>query len=103
MTRRAARTDTGQAEIVAALRAVGCTVAVTSDVGGGFPDLVVGLANRGEGPERLNLLLEIKDGSKPPSARRLTPAEQAWHAAWRGQVAVVASVDEALAAVGAAE
>lgn len=92
--RRAARTDAVQAEIVAALRAVGASVWVTSAVGGGFPDLVIGF--RGQ-----SFLLEVKDGAKPPSARRLTPDEQAWHAAWRGQVAVVCSVAEALEVVGA--
>ena len=46
-------------------------------------------------------LLELKDGSKPPSRRRLTEDEAAWHRAWGGQVGVAASVDEALALIGA--
>jgi hypothetical protein len=33
----------------------------------------------------------------------LTEDEQQWHAAWRGQVTTVATVDEALAALGAAD
>ena len=44
--------------------------------------------------------MEIKDGSKPPSARRLTPAEQEFFDTWRGQVCVVNSVAEALGAIG---
>jgi arginine repressor len=92
--RRAARVDDNQAEIVAALRAAGCTVQSLAAVGRGCPDLLVG-RTRSTGTQR-NYLLEIKDGAKPPSRRKLTPDEQAWHAAWRGQVAVVESVDEAL-------
>lgn len=38
---RAKRVDTTQGEIVAALRAVGCRVDITSGLGDGFPDLVV--------------------------------------------------------------
>lgn len=91
--RRAARVDANQAEIVAALRDVGCSVADTSRLGQGFPDLVVGRAG-------ITFLLEIKNGRAIPSAQRLTPDEQAWHQAWRGQVAVVRSVEEALAVVG---
>jgi len=87
--RRAARVDDNQAEIVAALRAAGCTVQSLAAVGKGCPDAAVGFRGR-------NLLLEIKDGAKPPSKRKLTPDEERWHAAWRGQVAVVESVDEAL-------
>jgi hypothetical protein len=63
-------------------------------IGRGFPDLVVGY--RGT-----NYFLEVKDGRKPPSHRRLTRDEQRWHSTWRGQVVVVESVDEALAAIEA--
>lgn len=61
-------------------------------LGQGCPDLLVGF--RG-----VNYVLELKDGRKPPSDRRLTPAEQEWHAAWRGQVATVYSIDDALRVV----
>jgi len=63
-------------------------------VGKGCPDLLCGV--RGT-----NLLVEIKDGQKVPSARKLTPDEAAWHQSWRGQVAIIESVDDALALVGA--
>jgi hypothetical protein len=43
------------------------------------------------------MAVEIKDGGKPPSERRLTPAQAEWHASWRGHVAVVRDIDEALA------
>lgn len=89
---RRGRTDANQTAIVKALRDAGCTVAVTSSVGQGFPDLVVGLRCR-------NFLLEVKDGDKPPSARTLTPAEMAFHGTWRGLVKVVTTIEEALAAV----
>lgn len=91
--RRAAKVDANQAEIVRVLRQLGASVEVTSGLGKGYPDLTVGY--RGA-----NYLLELKDGRKPPSARRLTPDEVAWHESWRGQVAVVKDLDEALAAIG---
>jgi hypothetical protein len=91
--RRAARVDANQNEIVETLRRVGASVAVTSHVGGGFPDIVVGF--RG-----VNYLFEIKDGSKPPSKRRLTEDEQGWHDGWNGEVIVVNSADEALKEIG---
>ncbi len=92
--RRAARTDANQTEIVEALRAVGATVAITSMIGDGFPDIVVGY--RGE-----NYMIEIKDGSKPPSKQQLTPDEKKFHNIWRGKIDIVISVDEALEIVGA--
>lgn len=91
--RRASRTDANQAEIVAALRGVGASVHPLHMVGDGCPDLLVGLRN-------VNYLIEVKDGSKPPSARQLTPDQREWHGAWRGNVAVVKSVEEALTLVG---
>ena len=91
--RRAARVDANQSDIVEALRVVGCTVQPLHAVGQGVPDLLVGF--RGQ-----NLLIEVKDGSKPPSRRRKTEDQVIWHDAWRGQVAVVRNVQEALEAVG---
>lgn len=96
--RRAARIDANQPRIVEALRAVGAKVEPTHAVGAGFPDLVV--AYRGEVH-----LLECKDGSKPPSARRLTPDQMQWHAEWAPhcprRLHVVNTVNEALEAIGA--
>lgn len=90
--RRAAKVDDNQSEIVAALRKAGYSVCVLSAVGKGVPDIMVGSFGQ-------NILLEIKDGSKPPSARKLTADESKWHKAWKGQVAVVSSVTEALQAI----
>ena len=92
--RRAARIDSNQPEIVQALRDVGASVALTHQLGGGFPDLVVGYRAN-------NFLIEIKDGSKPPSKRQLTEDEKDFHAAWRGKIEIANSVDEALYIIGA--
>ena len=92
--RRAAKVDANQAEIVAALRAVGATVQPLHSVGKGCPDLLVGYRGR-------NLLIEVKDGAKPPSARKLTPDQIEWHATWRGSVAQAKSIEEALALIQA--
>jgi hypothetical protein len=63
-------------------------------VGGGCPDLLVGRAGK-------NYLIEIKDGAKPASARKLNAAQANFHAAWRGHpVRVVVDVETALEAVG---
>ena len=86
---RAAKVDANQAIITQALRQMGATVTPTHTVGNGFPDLAVGF-------QGVTLLVEIKDGSKPPSKRKLTPDEQEWHDNWRGQVAIVESVEDAI-------
>ncbi|KAF0675095.1 hypothetical protein [Profundibacterium mesophilum] len=94
MTRRAAKVDRNQAEIVAALRGVGATVQPLHGVGQGCPDLLVGY-------RRANILIEVKDGLLPPSARALNDRQVEWHRDWRGTVTTVKSVDEALAVIGA--
>jgi hypothetical protein len=87
--RHAARIDANQEQIVSALRAMGATVRIVTQ-GNGLPDLLVGF--RG-----VTILMEVKDGQKVPSARRLTPAEQKFFDEWRGGiVAIVNSVDEAI-------
>jgi len=99
---RRARVDSNQYAIITALRQAGCSVQPLHTVGAGCPDLLVGRITETAAwyENSYNFLLEIKDGSKPPSRRKLTPDEQRWHIAWKGQVTVVSSVDEALAAVG---
>lgn len=89
---RRSRTDANQSAIIAALRQIGASVADTSAVGGGFPDLVAGFRGR-------TWLLECKDGAKPPSARKLTPAQVEFKATWRGHWAVVTSEAEAIEVV----
>jgi hypothetical protein len=48
--------------------------------------------------------MEVKDGDKAPSARRLTADQQKFHAEWRGgQLALVCDVESALRAVRTAD
>jgi len=93
--RRAAKVDANQSEIVDALRAGGAKVECLHGVGGGVTDLLV--LFRGD-----LFLLEVKDGAKPPSDRKLTPAQVEWHRQFSNpNLHVVCTVDEALAAIGA--
>ncbi len=96
MVRRAARTDANHSAIIKALRAIGASVADTSGVGLGFPDLVVGFRGR-------NWLVECKDQEKPPSKRRLTPHQEAFANVWQGQWACVKSEAEAIELVTRSE
>ena len=92
--RRAAKVDANQDQIVTALRAAGATVQSLAAVGKGVPDLLVGFQSQ-------TLLLEVKDGNKPPSQRKLTEDQLKWHGAWKGgPLAVVDSPDAALRMLG---
>ncbi len=93
--RRRPRTDANHAVIVAALRQAGATVLSLASLGAGAPDLCVGYRRR-------NVLLEIKDGSKAASRRRLTADEAAFAESWQGDpVQIVTDEFEALLAIGA--
>jgi hypothetical protein len=85
--RRASKTDRNQPDVIAAFRKCGATVQPLHSVGQGCPDLLIGYRGR-------NLLVEVKDGDLPPSARKLTPAQEEWHAAWRGTVLMVRHAEE---------
>jgi hypothetical protein len=90
--RRAAKRDANQPEIVAALRKIGVFVVDLASAGDGIPDLLCGWHGSWK-------LVEVKDGSKPPCERQLTPDQIKFHAvcAERGLPCfVVNSVDEAL-------
>jgi hypothetical protein len=95
--RRACRVDDNHRPILAALRSLGAIVTDTSHVGDGFPDAFV--LWRGK-----CLPVEIKDGSKPPSRRKLTPAQTVFHAEWARAgvpVTVLETEDDALKFLGA--
>ena len=89
MTRRAARVDANQVEIVAALRAAGASVQHLHRVGEDCPDLLVGYRAK-------NYVIEIK---MPKSS--LEPGQRRWMESWRGQACVAHSPEEALRSIGA--
>jgi Holliday junction resolvase len=92
--RRAAKVDANQQKIVEILRAAGATVQSLAAVGHGCPDLLVGWGGK-------TLLMEIKDGSKVPSAQKLTDDQIKWHGAWMGgPLAVVDGPEAALRMLG---
>lgn len=86
---RHGRRDANHAKIRDGLRAVGCSVDDTADLGGGFPDLVVGF--RG-----ITYLLEVKrPGGKVRDGQALKMRT------WRGGPRVkVESLAEAFRAIG---
>jgi hypothetical protein len=95
VVRRAARVDANHGAIVSALRKVGCSVLDLSRLAHGTPDVLI------YSPRMCAyVLVEIKDGAKAPSKRKLTEAQIKFHNEWRGPVVVVESVDEALALFG---
>ncbi len=93
MPKHAARIDDNQPAMVKGLREMGCTVQHLHTLGQGCPDILVGF--RGD-----NYLMEIKDGSKTRSRRKLTDDEARWHDEWRGQVSIVKNLNEAMKVVG---
>ena len=93
----AKRTDLNHAEIRSTLRGIGVHVFDASATGNGFPDLLCmfrgGIA-----------LVEVKNGNRPPSARKLTIEQVRFHEAARlagVTIHVVKNTDEALALFGA--
>lgn len=96
--RRKSKVDSNQKEIVEALRKAGCSVFITSGIGGDFPDLVVGTT--GDLPEWVKrqgntVLLEVKT-----EKGKLSDGQTEFIVNFRGACAVVRSVEEALRAVG---
>lgn len=90
MVRRAAKVDGNHAEIVKALRKAGCSVLSLAPIGRGAPDILAGHKGR-------NVLIEVK---RPKG--KLNDQQQEFKAAWRGDLCVVRSVDEALLVLGIA-
>jgi len=87
------RKDANHREIISQLRQIGCSVFDTSNLGEGFPDIVVGFRGK-------NYLFEIKDGSKPPSQRKLREKQIKFLNDWRGEVYVIENLEDALKVLG---
>ena len=87
------RIDDNQKEVVSQLRKLGVSVAITSMLGKGFPDLVLGHQNK-------NFLIELKDGSKTKSRKTLTEDEEKFFNDWRGQVDKCESLDDICRIIG---
>jgi hypothetical protein len=88
--RRAASVDRNQPAIVDVFRRMGASVEMLHGVGKGCPDLLVGILG-------FNWIVEVKDGTRKPSERRLNDMQQDWHEAWNGQVTVIETTDDAAA------
>lgn len=88
------RVDGNHGEIINGLRSVGAFVQSIAAVGKGCPDALV--SYRG-----VWYVAEIKDGTKFPSQRALTEAEQWWHARACATVHIWTSLDDALKTIGA--
>lgn len=88
--RKAAKKDNNHNSIAELFRKLGWSWFDTHQLGHGFPDGVAG-------KHGVNILVEIKDGSLPPSKRKLTDDEKDFHDLWRGDVRIIKSSDEVIA------
>jgi hypothetical protein len=62
-------------------------------VGNGCPDLLLGFRKR-------NYLVELKDDSKPASAKKLTEDEEGFFNEWSGQVDKCETLEDILKVIG---
>lgn len=83
------KVDDNHAEIIAAFRRLGWSARSTATIGKGFPDAAVGKFGH-------TYLVEIKDGKKPPSKRKLTEDEETFWREWRGSLVLIESVDDVI-------
>lgn len=86
--RRAARTDENQQEIVKSFRKLGWYVLIVSQLKN-CCDIIVSKSGR-------TVAIEIKDGSKPKSSRKLSKGEQIFKDEWLGEWRLVENDDDVL-------
>lgn len=86
--RRAARVDDNQSEIVKAFRDLGWYVLIISQLKN-CCDIIVSKNSR-------TIAIEIKDGKKPPSQRKLSEGEEKFKAEWQGEYALITSIEDIL-------
>lgn len=81
------------------LRSHGWSVLDLASLGNGCPDYAVSIRY---GERSFCALLEVKDGSLPPSARKLTSKEQRVKDAWQGAYIIALSPEDAETKLNAA-
>lgn len=84
-----AKVDTNQAAVVSVLRQMGCSVLSLANLGKGVPDLLVSRCGK-------LILVEVKDGEKSPSGRKLTPDQCEFKMKWNSEIYIVTSEKEAV-------
>lgn len=84
--RRAAKSDSNQPEIVKALRKSGWYVLIISQLKN-CCDLIISKSGR-------TIAIEVKDGSKPKSAQKLSEGEAKFMSEWQGEYKIIASLDD---------
>lgn len=80
--RRNSKIDTNQKQFVVALRKIGASVAITSNMGSGFPDLIVGYRDK-------NYMIEVKTAKG-----KLTEEQKVFASRWRGQYNVCRDLED---------
>lgn len=96
MSRFARRVDHSQPDIVAALRAAGCTVLSLAPLGKGAPDLAVGTGG-------FTYLMECKSPQYKKAHPERIAEQREWAKRWQGgPVLFVSTPGEALSALGLA-
>jgi hypothetical protein len=84
------RTDANHKQMIDGLRKIpGISIFSTHMVGKGFPDIVIGYKG-------INYLVEIKDGAKTKSRKKLTDDEIKFHGSWLGQIMIAENIDDVL-------
>lgn len=94
--RHAPRLDANHGDVVAALLGAGCSVQSLASVGAGCPDLLVWSPFA-----KCLVLMEVKNPERH-SGQRSDEAQRKFRKVWKGDVAVVETVEQALSATGLA-
>jgi hypothetical protein len=82
--------DANHAEIRDLFRDMFCVVEDCASFGNGFPDLII------KTPRGSVFFVEVKDGSKPPSRRKLREKQVNFQARWGTTYNVVLCKDDAI-------
>jgi len=92
--RRKGKVDANQKVIVESLRKIpGISVAITSSLGHGYPDLNIGYKGQ-------TFLVELKDGAKSASQKKLKPDQEKFKKEWTGGYYVAENFDQVLKIIG---
>lgn len=80
--RKYGKVDANHKEVADAFRKLGCSFLSLAPLGKGAPDALIGYGG-------ICCAIEIKDGAKPKSAQKLTPAQREFWSTWKGGVRLV--------------